>query len=168
MDFGGSSEWSVWCGLFIVLLNNSSSHSSNSSWNSGKSVGQKPHRLLRCKNASARWRSVCHSMWVLHILAAIPRRRGKRCATRLLSAHNAADSMQFHRQILLVPYLNCQSHLHQIVFFNLESKNFVIYDRSLLAFHILLNPFTRHTWCASFVRTTDTVTFFLALSICKI
>ena len=23
MDFGGSSEWSVWCGLFIVLLNNS-------------------------------------------------------------------------------------------------------------------------------------------------
>jgi len=46
VDCGGSSWCSVWCGLFIILLNSWSSHFSSSSPNSGRSAGQKPHRLI--------------------------------------------------------------------------------------------------------------------------
>jgi len=58
VDCGESSWCSVWSGLFIILLNSWSSHFSSSSPNSGRSAGQKPHRLLQRRNASTRWRSV--------------------------------------------------------------------------------------------------------------
>jgi len=57
-DCGGSNWYSMRCGLFNILSNSWSSASSNSWSKSGKSGGQKPHRLLRLRNASTRWRSV--------------------------------------------------------------------------------------------------------------
>ena len=57
-DCGGSSWYSVWCRLFNILSNSWLSASSNSWSKSGKSGGQKPHRLLRLRNASKHWRSV--------------------------------------------------------------------------------------------------------------
>jgi len=57
-DCGGSSWYSVWCGLFNILSNSWSSASSNRCLKSGMSGGQKPHRLLRLRNASTPWRSV--------------------------------------------------------------------------------------------------------------
>ena len=57
-DCGGSSWYRVCCGLFNILSNSWSSASCNSWSKSGKSVGQKSHRMVRLRNASTRWRSV--------------------------------------------------------------------------------------------------------------
>jgi len=58
IDCAGRSWCSVWFGLYLILSNTSSSLSSSSWSNSGRSGWQKPLRLLRRRNASARWRSV--------------------------------------------------------------------------------------------------------------
>ena len=57
-DWDGSRWYRVCCGLFNIRSNSWSSVSCNSWSKSGKSGGQKPHRLLRLRNASTRWWSV--------------------------------------------------------------------------------------------------------------
>ena len=73
---------------------------------------------------------------------------------------------KFYKLVISISFCN-KSYLHQIIFFDLKSKNFITDNRSFLALCILLKPFTWYTWCACFFWTINAITLFLAFNICK-
>jgi len=56
----------------MTFLNRLESASSSSSSNRDKSGGQNPQRLLRCKNASTRFRSMCYILFLSHFRYCAP------------------------------------------------------------------------------------------------